>query len=114
MNFSGCAAVDGPPAGGGIGTGLLVTEVVWTSPAADPGALTPIGDTMVVSPPPRVGAVVLGVVVSADMCPWAPIVWIPWGVCTIVCMPGSRIIIGVYLHISQEDPGVILGNVSLM
>ena len=99
--MSGCAAVEGPPAGGGMGTGLLVTEVVWTSPAAaDPGVAAPIGDTMVVSPPPRAGAVVLGVVVSADMCPWAPIVWIPWGVCTIVCMPASRTII--YLHINQD------------
>ena len=50
------------------------------------------GETMVVmSPPPGAGpspppaAVVLGAVVRADMCPWAPIVWMPCGVCTMVC-----------------------------
>ena len=86
----GCAAEDGPPAetppprpaGGGMGTGRLDTVVVCTSP---PG-LTPMGETMVVRPP-RVGAVLLGTVVRADMWPWAPIVWIPCGVWTMVCIP---------------------------
>ena len=78
VNLRGCAAEDGPPAtempppaGSGIGMGRLDTEVVCTAPGW-PAA--PMGETIVVRPPPRVGAVVLGVVVRADMCPWAPIV----------------------------------------